>query len=371
MSMNYELFFLFLGREVKMVKKKTTVKRTYTTVKDRKKEHSNYFELYEKYTHYVPVDFGKILDKELEEHFVANFSDISGLRLENATPSIRFGVNSPKTVVLDNYIIDYWGYILEPLPFQVLTTLIRWSYRKGFTNISIVELAERLNKNRETVAKAVDVLESHFFLMKFQRKAVMNGKGESSVTNIFIRLREETPLLSNELFETLPEYMKVEHDRLLKSMNDTKYDGDSYVMTMSKRKHTREFVVDKCTSQNKVDRDISFLIEEHGIHAVAKDVFAIDYEFDKRVKLLLEKLILSKPSYDTFIMNSVFMVDDSGFMSIICKDAYCEEALNSGVFEKLFEGLIKDGKIESVIDYKATKFSTYYMADYNRKHITF
>lgn len=333
-----------------------------------KEEHDRYKKENEKYTHYIPVSYGKLMDKKLEEHYVVDFDDLDSLYLSNAVPTIGKMMGT-SYIQMPSYFLDYWCFVLSPLEQQVYLTLYKWSSESRFTNIPAKELARRMNRSENTILNALKTLEENFFILKFQRKTVAVGKGNANNTGVYIRINDHIPILNQEQLKLLPEDIKKEHDRLLEEVNNVRYKEDKYILAPTKRMFVRNFILEKCKPEGRVEKDIAFIIKKHGIRPVVDNVFVVDYELDGFIKDELRN-VLSKPSYDVFIENSVFILENHGeFMTIICKDEFTEKGLNDGMLERIIKSLFEKISARTGIelaDYSAVRFSKYYTAMHNK-----
>ena len=334
----------------------------------RSMEHTLYDTENDKYHHYIPISYGELMGKKLEEHFLVEYDELENLYLSNATPTLPTKFNGEGFLQLDNYFTDFWGYILSPTDIQIFMMLLRWSFGKGFTNIPIKGskgLMERTGKSYNTIKNCLDVLEENFFILRFQRKTKTVGKGNANNTGMYIKVNDSIPLLNSEQLNKLPPFLREEHDKKINRINHARFDGNDYLLAPTKRMFVKDFVMTKCMPEGRVDRDISFLIKQHGIMPVVETAFVINRDFDDMMKSYLKE-VLPKPSYDVFVMNSVFMLENGGeLLTIICQDEFTEQGFESGLLKttlKSMFGKISDYTGVRLADYLVYPFSTYYKA---------
>lgn len=332
-------------------------------------EHVNYETLNDKYEHYRKVEYGEVYNKKIEENYICSFEELCNLDLSNASPSSP--VKENEFVMTNYYFIDFWGFILSPKDVQILQMLKRWSYGQDYTVISVTEIAKRTGISAPTVRASLNTLEDNFFIMRFYRRLSTISEGDKKPEQgIYIKLRMTTPLLNKEQIESLPAEIRADHDDYMNRLQNSLSENET-IELQSKAQFVNKYIREKCISSNDVDKDISFLIKEHGIEKLAESMFQYDKDMNEEIKSLISSK-LSKPAFDTFFKNCIYLFDEH-LLTIICQDKFTEEGINESRFyqeaiEYAIENLPSKYKYYNK-EYIAKSIGSYYIAKKTQERI--
>lgn len=323
-------------------------------------EHLNYNELQTNYKHYFPFDYGKLLGKDFKEKFTMSYEDIINIELSSASPSVP--AKDSDFTITSNYFFDFWVPILSPNDIRVYQALKRWSFGKRFVIMPNEELMARTGiSSKTTVLQSLNNLEENFFILRVHRDYVDKKK----TAPLLIMVRDNTPLLSEEQVALLPESLQEEHREYMTNLQNSLSKGET-IRQFSKNSFVRNFILEKCQKENKVDTTMSFLIKNHGIYKVIEEsgMLHIDKEKSEEFKFIVRNLV-SKPAYDTFFENSAFILDDN-ILTIICQDEHVERTINTSTqFKHVIEKSL-DVYAQTNIYYNkefiAKSFGSYYVA---------
>lgn len=330
-------------------------------------EHVHYAEQNANYKHFITKDYGALLDDKLEEKFVVTFEVLEKLKLSSASPSAPLKNNDFQ--IVQNYFLDFWTHVLSSKDIAVYQLLTRWSFGKGFVIMPISELAERVGVTRKTLKKSLKVLEENFFILQIHRTYLVDDEKKNNDAPALFILRDDVPLLDKWQVSTLPPYLKQEHDDYIKSMKESLSDSEQ-IEQLDNRGFVRDFMLRYCEPEGAVEKKIADIIEKHGMRKVAESYFAIDEEKNEAIQDILKEIV-TKPSYDTYFANSVFLFDDN-LLTVICNNDVSATSINNNAqLEKNLEKAIEEmnnkfGYRNYEKNFIAKTFASYYIAKQTR-----
>lgn len=118
--------------------------------------------------------------------------------------------------IINNYMFDYWGYILGAEAIALYAHLKRYCYGdKDYCWPNLELISFKMKMSRNTVKKYLGILEDHGFVYQFNvQNADLNNTNESPL----FKVRKKVPLLSQELCDTLPPVLQADHEKYLSKM---------------------------------------------------------------------------------------------------------------------------------------------------------
>lgn len=155
-------------------------------------------------------------EEELERIYF-NEDDIRKFSLD------KYGQNVPYVdghlTIFNNYMFDYWGYILGAEAIALYAHLMRYCYGdKDFCWPNLELISFKMKMSRNTVKKYLSVLEEHGFVYHFNvQNADLNNTNESPI----FKVRKRIPLLSQQQCDELPKVLQIDHERYLKKLLTT------------------------------------------------------------------------------------------------------------------------------------------------------
>ncbi|SFJ77544.1 Helix-turn-helix domain-containing protein [Paenibacillus sp. UNC496MF] len=155
-------------------------------------------------------------EEELERIYF-NEEDIRKFSLDKHGQNVPY-VDGHMTII-NNYMFDYWGYILGAEAIALYAHLKRYCYgERDFCWPNLELISYKMKMSRNTVKKYLSILEDHGFVYHFNvQNADLNNTNESPL----FKVRKKVPLLSQELCDQLPQVLQVDHEKYLTKLLTT------------------------------------------------------------------------------------------------------------------------------------------------------
>lgn len=246
---------------------------------------------------------GKIipLRKRIFEKQKLSFEDVKALNLDNYGLDVRTAAED--FTLIHNYLLNFWSAIMGSEAVMVYIHLKSYCYfGKDFCFPDMETIQFKMKKgSRTTINKYMDILEDYGFIAKIQRIDTERNNGFSTP---FFKVRRYIPFLSQELIETLPAKLKMEHDKFLAKANgidlsDT-LDTEAFVQDLMQSAE-----VMKSNNQKSKEEELkkAGLLKEYILSQLTTD--------EQEAWLMILQAIetkVSKPSFDTWIRPSIILV---------------------------------------------------------------
>jgi DnaA N-terminal domain/Helix-turn-helix domain len=296
-----------------------------------------------KYAHYRQVRIGGADIQEVNtgngkktrvnpkmEKRVIPFEEIKSLRLDDYGTTLP-QLDTEDYTIVANYLLDFWGAVIGDA-VQVYIHLKRYAYgKKDFCFPDIEMIALKMNKSVNTVKKYLDVLEEHHFIAKFNRYDITDNNREVSP---FFKIRRQIPLLTPNMYDSLHPKIKKLHDEFTEEYRIESLDNS----LTEKQAVVNEMVVGREIIANKETRKkIQAVIDEHNaVEYVMKNIDVDSQLATMEVRKVLEDKI-SKPSFDTWIKNLVFIKSSSHYWIVACPNEFVRDWV-----KERYDSLIKE-----------------------------
>ncbi|WP_054943608.1 helix-turn-helix domain-containing protein [Paenibacillus ihuae] len=121
--------------------------------------------------------------------------------------------------IINNYMFDYWGYLLGAEGIALYAHLKRYCYgEKDYCWPNLELISHKMKMSRNTVKKYLNVLESYGFVITFN---VQNADNNNTNESPLFKMRKKVPLLSQEQCAQLPKILQDDHDKYLRKLMTT------------------------------------------------------------------------------------------------------------------------------------------------------
>lgn len=222
--------------------------------------------------------------------------------------------NETDFTLVSNYLLDYWSPILGIEVVSTYLLLKRYAYgRKDYCFPDIETLCYKLKKTRPTINKYLNILEENGFILIFYR---YNTKTSQDATPLF-KIRRYVPVISQEMYEALPDSLKESHDELLEEVKGVRmlsqverFDIDSVVQE-------GKVMPVKRVRDNAVQPELPVNEEDIAYENIAFNMDEKDFGVTNLIlRGMQDSAEVSKPAYDTFFKRCLFILDDSRLLVI-------------------------------------------------------
>lgn len=140
-----------------------------------------------------------------------SFKDVYMMDLDTLSP-VAPVKGSGDYVMLDDYFIWFWSPILGGECVQVFNFLKSHAFgQKDYCYVSIKLICATIGRSENKIKEYLRTLENYGFIVQISRKRRSNNEHVSP----FFKIRTMTPILSKELYESLDERVKLEHDKYM------------------------------------------------------------------------------------------------------------------------------------------------------------
>lgn len=247
------------------------------------------------------------------------FRDFLKIKLNTKGESIPF--NSKNVINVSRYLFWYWTPLIGS--DAVATYILLGEYCSETTDFcypKLTELAGRLNRSTPTVKKAIKVLEENNFIIMVNR--LMKRKNRRETSPVF-RVRQTVPLLSREQYEMLPAKLKKKHDEFMENnlSLETTEKNHNHNETLSELLSSGEVLITK----RKEERMMMALMLSQKNETVCEMLTKEQLNVNNRIHDLMtnDDSEITKPSYDSFFFDSVFVRDFGKYshITIVCSDS--------------------------------------------------
>lgn len=318
------------------------------------KKNTEDFDIYKgyrsgQYRHFRMVDSGKretvirkgrpIIRKVLEKAEIP-FEEIKKINLDNIgvimpTPS------SGHYTQLQNYLIDYWVGVIGSGAYTVYTKLLRHCYGdKNFCYVDIEIMCKQLGMTRPTFNNHIDKLEMHGFIIKFWREDKENNNRESSP---FFLVRKTVPKIPEDILNVFfDEDMIAEHDKTLAELSDMTIAGREKVDYLGELIEGKELI-----SEGKSNPNAECVTNQALLETMTERQIGVNNRIHDYLKA-----VIAKPSYETFLMNTVFVYSEEiGLLTVVCGSDYSydyisgTEKYSSTIMDVLHKQMFVDARL--------------------------
>lgn len=306
------------------------------------------------YTHFRKVDTGRKEKRPskratkgyklvpIKKDIEVPFDEVKNLRLDRQSPAIP--QSESDFTIMSNYLLDYWSAILGDSVISAYMHLRRYAYgSKDYCYPDIDTIALKMSKSPSVVNGYFEVLEEYGFVAKFHRRNIL---AKRDVSPLF-KIRKFVPILTEELYNQLPEKLKESHDDFMEEIG-----GIEFASSINSVKVTIGDMVTygKVINSAKVTQKIEQAME-NGTHRElllsSMSVEARENDEDFHDFILSKKI--SKPSYETFILNTIVVYEDKN-LHVVASNIMARDWLKDKYSELIEEwAFVKGLKYENII----------------------
>lgn len=274
--------------------------------------------------------------------------------------------NETDFFLVSNYLLDFWGSVLGSEVVYTYLMLRRYAYgRKDFCFPDVDTICIKMRKSRPTINKYLSILEEHGFILVFHRYDNESRKDSSPL----FKIRRYVPVITEEMYDALPDKLKRAHDELLSEVNGIRL--VSQIQRVDIEDITKDGTLIKTKRKHEVESRVINLTEEDiAYDKVASQLDERDLSVTNTIlKYAQLHSIVSKASYDTFFKRCFFILNRGRLMVVspsvvessqvaLRYDRIIENALDE-------EGYNTDGLV--IESYDAIQFVKLFMSDIARE----
>jgi hypothetical protein len=227
------------------------------------------------------------------------FEEVKNLRLDKIG-RVAPTLDTEDFTIISNYLVDFWGAVMGNCPVDVYMHLKRHAYgKKDYCYIDIEMVALKMGRSVNAVKGYISTLEEYGFVVQFNRMA----KDDSLDTSPLFKIRRYIPMLTQEMYDSLHPKLKKEHDKFMKQFEDINFSGSLI------NSEVGELVNDGRVINNKsIQEKIEKVIQEGQLQEYIMNTMSIEQiEINEKIHIYMKEKI-SKPSYETWIGNTVFLL---------------------------------------------------------------
>lgn len=270
--------------------------------------------------------------------------------------------NETDFFLVSNYLLDFWGSVLGSEVIYTYLMLRRYAYgRKDFCFPDVDTICIKMKKTRPTINKYLSILEEHGFILVFYRYDKDNRQDSSPL----FKIRRYIPVITEEMYEALPDKLKKAHDELLNEVNGVrlvsqiqKVDIDDITkdgtLIKTKRKHDIKASVISLTEEDIAYEKVASQLDERDL-MVTNNILRYAQNHD----------IVSKATFDTFFKRCFFILNRNRLM-VISPSVVESSRVVTGYSRVVENGLEEEGYDVaglSIESYDAISFVNRFMED--------
>lgn len=292
------------------------------------KEDNSLYENYsdKKYAHFRNVKTGQYEVKKgkgnserlmpIIEKRKIPFEEIKSFKLDTIG-TLAPTLDTEDFTIVNNYLLDFWSACISSEAVQIYLHLKRYAYGKKdycFPDIDIISM--KMGKTRNTVKKYIEVLEKHHFVAMFGRCDITDNNRD--VSPLF-KIRRHIPLITEEMYESLPDKLKEKHDEFMAEYNDlalsntlTETEAITRKMEQDKEIIGNKRYRDKLVKLVEDDKKKQYIVNRISDNSRVKDIRLHEYIENK----------VSKPSYETWFEGTIFVENDTKKWYAVCPNEF-------------------------------------------------
>lgn len=332
-------------------------------------EQSLFYENYnaKRYIHfrYVPTGEYEIIEEKRNGKIVHNrkpilekqklsFEDVKALNLDNYGRDVRTAADD--FTLVHNYLLDFWGAIMGSEAVMLYIHLKRYCFAgKDFCFPDMETIMAKMKKgSRTTINKYMDILEHYGFIVKIYRIDTERNNGFSSP---FFKVRKYVPLLSQDLIEQLPKTLQKEHEKFLAKANGIEL-NDSFDPEVFIKDLMQSAKVMKSNHQKSKEEEL----KRKG-KLMEYIISQLTSEEQERWFMILQDLQtkVSKPSFETWLQNSIILLDiEEKSIKIYTQNYFVLEWLKSQYKELIID------TVKEIFNIHIQQYDCYFYEDFSR-----
>lgn len=298
--------------------------------------------------------------REVTNRVEIPYTNIEDINLDSIGEHIP--QNETDFFLVSNYLLDFWGSVLGSEVVYTYLMLRRYAYgRKDFCFPDVDTICIKMKKTRPTINKYLSILEEHGFILVFYRY----DKDSRQDSSPLFKIRRYIPVITEEMYESLPDKLKTAHDELLNEVNGVRL--VSQIQKVDIDDITKDGTLIKTKRKHQVEANVINLTEEDiAYEKVASQLDERDLEVSNIIlRYAQSHEIVSKPSFDTFFKRCLFIINKNRIM--IVSPSVVESSQVALRYSRVIEnGLAEEGyNIDSlsIESYDAIGFVNQYMSD--------
>lgn len=202
--------------------------------------------------------------------------------------------------LIHNYLIHFWQHFLKADGLALFVTLKSYCIEKDYCWPALTTLQLQCGFGSiNTVKKRLALLESYGFIFRFNCMSADKNKKNMDESPIY-KVRKRVPFLPKELYDELPEELKVKHDEFMERYMSV-YSPDNLGNMVNYEDIYDEFIEQGETLTKPVKRK-SLPVKQ--IFDIKESMTSEDEKLTQHVLRYVESK-LSKPSYETWFKHSL------------------------------------------------------------------
>lgn len=226
--------------------------------------------------------------------------------------------------LIHNYLIRFWQPFLKGDGLALFITLKSYCIDKDYCWPSLTSLQlESGFGSINTLKKKLSLLENYGFVFRFNCMSKEERKVNMEESPI-IKVRKRVPFLPKELYEELPEELRVKHDSFMKRYMAA-YDPNNLAHIIDFNAVYDDFLEQGETFKKIPKKPVKEITKEQQLN-IRETMTQRDEEITEQI-LQHVNTFISKPSFDTWFKHCLFKIRED-VLTVYCQNAFSASWIN-------------------------------------------
>lgn len=295
----------------------------------------------------------RIITKPVMKKIYFTEEQVKEFSLNELGKNMEWDLRQGQFTQIPNYYIRFWQPFIKAEGLALFLTLLSFCFDKDYCYTSYSKLALYSGKSVNTVKKHLNTLEQYSFIYRFNVKNANTDKVDLEEAPI-IKVRQRVPFLSKKELDTLPEPLRLEHDKFMERyMHGVKFND---LIDQSDYTEAYKSLLDQGKEKKINDKQLQKRIALKNSYSKLVDHLQPEELHIFKATMAKLKDRMSKPTFETWFNNSVIQYR-GGQVRIYVANSFIKEWLEEH-YQDLIQQIIEDQNLSvqdvTFITYGAT-----------------
>lgn len=236
-----------------------------------------------------------------------------------------------------NYLLDFWGAAIGNDPVSLYIHLKRYAYgKKDYCYPDIELLMLKMKKSRNHIKDCIKILEENHFIVAFNR---LDTEEERNVSPFF-KIKRYIPFISKDMYENLDPRLQKLHDDYLEQYEGMKLNNELEYkdpVTKNLTLHAEIIANKELRQQLQIAIDLGNK-KDYILNSIKSD--EVLFQQHKQALYIHDYISLkvSKPVYDTYFKDSIFIMTKNSLI-LACSSDFVKERIECQYTEQLSDAI--------------------------------
>ena len=261
--------------------------------------------------------------KPIMKQIKVSFDEVKELSLDRVG-SLAPNLDTEDFTIVSNYLVDFWGAVMGDSVVSTYLHLKRHAYgKKDYCYIDIDLIAMKMGKSKNAVKGYMATLEEHGFIAIFLRR---DTEDQNRDVSPLFKIRRYIPLITKEMYDGLHVKIQKLHDEFM-----AQFEGVNLSTSLPSTDDIIEGIVEQgeVINSKEVQEKIDNIARDGQIKEYILNKMSFEQRSEDQMIHDVFQTKLSRPSYDTWIKNAIFMKIDEFNIQVLANNKFTQEWLES------------------------------------------